>query len=48
MEELQQTYEPIPTQFILDYDQMSIRSPSGWIFYYANGLVITPLGEIWF
>ena len=27
---------------------MSVRSPSGWVYYYPNGLVITPLGDIWF
>ena len=25
-----------------------MRSPSGWIYYYVDGLVVTPLGDIWF
>ena len=27
---------------------MSVRSPGGWLYFYASGLVVTPLGDIWF
>lgn len=47
-EETQGAYESIPDEFLLNYNDMSIRSPTGWVYYYPNGLVVTPLGDIWF
>ena len=32
-EEIDENYQPIPNNFILNYDDMSIRSPSEWIYY---------------
>ena len=47
-QETGESYVAIPDDFILDYDQMSISSPSGWIYFYPNGLVVTPPGDLWF